>query len=356
MITISLCMIVKNEESVLARCLRCAAQIADEIIIVDTGSTDATKQIAREFTPHIYDFPWQDDFSAVRNFSFSKATREYIMWLNADDIIDEENIRLLQELKETLDPSVDAVMMRYNADFDSRGLPAFTYFRERLLRRDKGYLWQEPVHEYINIRGNIRQYEIAVNHGKKEHPHSTCNLDIYEKRITGGQPLSPRATYYYARELRTHGQSEEAIRYYRKFLNLPGICREEAVWASADLSDCLLRTGQEEAALDALFLSFNRDLPRAEILCRIGAIYFDRQDREKAIFWYEFALEVPRPKGWGFQSEAYWGYIPHMRLCELYDHIHNWDEAIRHHKAAKAIQPDHPAVLYKEAYFCCKAS
>ena len=75
MITISLCMIVKNEEKVLARCLDSIADLMDEIIIVDTGSSDNTKEIAKKYTDKIYDFAWIDDFSAARNYSFSKATK-----------------------------------------------------------------------------------------------------------------------------------------------------------------------------------------------------------------------------------------------------------------------------------------
>ena len=74
MVTISLCMIVKDEEEILARCLDCVADLMDEIIIVDTGSTDKTKEIARRYTDKIYDFKWENDFSAARNFAFSKAT------------------------------------------------------------------------------------------------------------------------------------------------------------------------------------------------------------------------------------------------------------------------------------------
>ena len=74
MITISLCMIVKNEEDVLDRCLSSVAKAVDEMIIVDTGSTDQTRAIAARHQAEIYDFPWIDDFAAARNYSFDQAS------------------------------------------------------------------------------------------------------------------------------------------------------------------------------------------------------------------------------------------------------------------------------------------
>ena len=88
---ISLCMIVRNEEEVIERCLKSICDLVDEIIIVDTGSTDKTKQIVSKYTDKIYDFEWVNDFAKARNYSFSKATKDYILWLDADDVILEED-------------------------------------------------------------------------------------------------------------------------------------------------------------------------------------------------------------------------------------------------------------------------
>jgi glycosyltransferase involved in cell wall biosynthesis len=101
MITISVCMIVKDEEDVLERALSSIKDIADEIIIVDTESTDMTKEIAAKFTDKIFDFEWCDDFSKARNYSFSKATQDYCMWLDADDVLLEADQKELMKLKET---------------------------------------------------------------------------------------------------------------------------------------------------------------------------------------------------------------------------------------------------------------
>ena len=142
MASVSLCMIVRNEEQVLGRCLSCVKDFADEIIIVDTGSTDKTKEIASLFTNQIYDFPWIDDFAAARNFAFLKGTGDYLFWLDADDVITEEEQKKLMKLKMRLDQEkTDVVMMKYAVGYDGSGSPSFFFYRERLLRRCERAVW-----------------------------------------------------------------------------------------------------------------------------------------------------------------------------------------------------------------------
>ena len=108
--TISLCMIVKNEEIHIARCLESVADLVDEIIIVDTGSTDRTVDIVSKYTSKIYSYPWKDDFSAARNESFSKATMDYCMWMDADDVLEDSEKDKFLQLKQSLPPDTDMVM------------------------------------------------------------------------------------------------------------------------------------------------------------------------------------------------------------------------------------------------------
>ncbi len=91
MSTISLCMITKNEEHFLEQCLNSVKELVDEIIIVDTGSTDQTKEIASKFTDKIYDFQWCDDFSAARNESLKHAAKDWILVLDADEVISKQD-------------------------------------------------------------------------------------------------------------------------------------------------------------------------------------------------------------------------------------------------------------------------
>ena len=109
MAEISLCMIVRDERETLARCLDSVKEAVDEIIIVDTGSKDETREIARRYTPHVYDFFWKDDFSAARNESFAHATRDFLMWLDADDVV--ENAEALVRFKRDVLDHYDCVTL-----------------------------------------------------------------------------------------------------------------------------------------------------------------------------------------------------------------------------------------------------
>lgn len=126
MITINLCMIVKNEADVLERCLSSVKNIVDEINIIDTGSTDQTKEIAAPYTDRIFDFEWIDDFSEARNFSFKQVTKNYILWLDADDILLEKDQIKLIKLKKEANPSFDAMSMDYHLSFDEDGNVTFS--------------------------------------------------------------------------------------------------------------------------------------------------------------------------------------------------------------------------------------
>ncbi len=97
MVKLSLCMIVKNEEVFLEQCLQSVQGLVDEIIIVDTGSTDKTKEIAAKFTDKLFSFTWCDDFAAARNESLKHATGDWIIYLDADELIEQKDFQKIKE-------------------------------------------------------------------------------------------------------------------------------------------------------------------------------------------------------------------------------------------------------------------
>ena len=177
MVSVSLCMIVKDEEAVLSRCLTSVGDFADEIIIVDTGSKDRTKEIAGRFTDKIYDFAWRDDFAAARNFAFEKGTGDYLFWLDADDVIPREELTKLMDLKASLEePLPDVVMMNYAVGFDESGRPVFSFFRERMIKRGPNAVWQGRIHEVIPPFGTVIKKEITKEIQSMFRPNMTLSI------------------------------------------------------------------------------------------------------------------------------------------------------------------------------------
>lgn len=350
--TISLCMIVKNEEAQLARCLSSVRGIADEILITDTGSTDATKEIARQFTDKVFDFPWEDDFSKARNASFAHASMEYILWLDADDVLLEDDRKKLKALKESLDGTVDAVMMQYHTGFDAAGNVTFRYYRERLVKRARHFVWKEPVHEYLEVYGKVIQSAIAVTHQKLKSAVPGRNLAIYERILAEGGALSPRGLYYYARELKDSRQYEKSAHFFEQFFDGGKGWVEDQITACESLAVCYAQMGQREKQLQALTRSFVYDTPRAELCCALGYAWKAAGDYQKAAFWFRLALTLQKPKNcWGFLREDCWGYIPCMELTVCYDQLGMPDTAEQCNELAAQFKPDDAAVQYNRTYF-----
>lgn len=352
MLTISLCIIVKNEEEVLGRCLDSIKQVVDEIIIVDTGSTDKTKDVARRYTDKIYDFIWVDDFSAARNFAFEKATKDYIFWMDADDILLPDDIDKFKKLRYELTWDTDVVMMLYNTGFDEQGRTVFSYYRERLSKRSCKFKWQEPVHEYLQTGGKIINATVCITHAKNKEKINSRNLEIYENLINKGEKLSPRGNYYYARELKDNKRYEDAITMFSQFLELGLGWVEDNITACSELARCYQLTNNSRKALDALMHSFYYDTPRAEQCCQIGYYFKEQNKYRQAAFWFELALKINKPNdSWGFYQEDCWGFIPNIECSVCYDKLEDYEKAEQFNDNAALIKPDAPSVLYNKKYF-----
>ena len=345
MISVSLCMIVKNEEDVLERCLTSAAALADEIIIVDTGSTDRTKEIAARFTSLIFDFPWRDDFAAARNESFAHASMDYCMWLDADDVLLEADQAAFLALKETLDPAVSVVMAPYHTGFDEGGRVTFSYYRERLIKNRAGMRWEGAVHEAVTPVGQIFYGDFAVTHRKTRPSDPDRNLRIYQAQLNAGKILEPRHQFYYGRELYYHRRWEEALTVFEAFLEDGRGWVENNIDACCHCAYCQEQMGQPEAALAALLRTFVYDRPRAEVCCEL-------ERYGQAAYWYALALICPRDdRRGGFVCPDCYGYLPYIQLCVCYSRMGDQERAERFNELAAACKPNDPAVTHNRAYF-----
>ncbi|MEG0260292.1 MAG: glycosyltransferase family 2 protein, partial [Lysinibacillus sp.] len=329
MISICLCMIVKNEEDVIGRCLESVKDLVDEINIVDTGSTDNTKKIVESFTDRIFDFQWIDNFAAARNHSFQQATKEYILWLDADDVFSAEDQEKFKALKESLTTDIDAVSMNYNLSFDEEGNVSSSLRRYRLVKREKQFQWIGAVHEYLSVGGNLYNSDVAVSHLPLSHDHNR-NIEIYNQLVESGEELSPRDTVYYANELVDHAQYDKAIFYYEQFLTSKLGWVEDNIRSCFRLADCYSHLKDKENYLSSILRSFEYDIPRPEACCRLGYYFMEQFKNHEAIHWYEQALLVKQNPHSPFQNNTFTTWLPHLQLCVLYDRLKQYDIAQAH--------------------------
>ncbi|MHA2854963.1 glycosyltransferase [Paenibacillus lautus] len=353
MIAISLCMIVKNEEHHLNRCLSRITDIVDEIVIVDTGSTDRTKEIARSFQAVVYDFEWIDNFAAARNFAFSKASQDYILWLDADDVLLEEDRLKLIALKENLTPDIDSVTMLYHLSSDEFGNVTFRLRRNRLVKRSRGFRWIGPVHEYLEVYGHVLNSDVAITHLSSNHdPDTGRNLRIYVQREAAGESFTPRDLFYYANELKDHRLFEKAIDYYERFLHTEKGWVEDVLSACSRLSDCHHELGNGQAAFESSLRSLQYAPPRAEFCCRIGYHFLEKNQYDTAIYWYKLATELELPPDYmGFHNPSFSTWLPHLQLAVCYDRIGAYALANQHNEKALAYRPGDETMLANQEYF-----
>jgi hypothetical protein len=343
-------MIVRNEEKSLGRCLSSVADIVDEMVIVDTGSTDRTKQIAASFGAHIYDFEWIQDFAAARNYSFSQATCEYILWLDADDVIEETDRERFKALKASLSSEYHSVSMTYILSADDDGKPLVTLRRNRLLRRDCQFQWIGAVHEYVEITPPTLQSDVCVTH-KKDKEYTERNLLIYRKMKAEGQKFSPRDRLYFANELYDHAHYQEALENYKLFLSEGEGWIEDNIQACIRMADSYGALGEKNKQLQSLCRTFDYDLPRSEACCKIGYYFMELQQVEKAVYWFEIAVSLPKRNDLGMENESTRTWLSHLQLCVCYDKLGDHKYADYCNEVALAQYPAHPSAQYNRNYY-----
>lgn len=349
MFTISVCMIVKNEEKVIERVLGCAKKFADEIIIVDTGSHDNTIELAQKYADKIEYFKWCNDFSKARNYSFSFATCDYVMWLDADDYITQSNIDKIKELKKR-DMTTDVFMFKYLAGFDENGVSNFEFFRERLLKRANNYVWAGFVHEAIPPWGKIEKCNIEIEHRKLDRHDPKRNLLLYRYAMKNNVKFEPREQYYYSRELYYNGYYKKAIKEFSKYLKMNDTFTVNVAGAYLMLADCECLLKRPKRALKVMFECIKHLLPTAEMCCKLGQIYQMMNLTSQSIFWYKSAF-VCEKQIEGFVNPDFERFYPALNLVVLYDSIGDVQKAYEFHNIAKKIKPKHSAVIYNEEYF-----
>lgn len=288
-------MIVKNEEAVLRRCLDSLTDIADEIIIADTGSTDNTKNIALEYTCNVYDYKWTGDFAAARNFVASKATKEYIYTADADEYLDEENREKVKRLKSILLHEIEIVQMLYCTPPELSTVYNYEKeYRPKLYKRLREFTWIDPIHETLRIDPVVYDSEIEVQHRPVSN-HAGRDLDAFASMFKEGRKLSKKLHHMYAMELFRSGTDKDfcnAAGTFMLTMEQDGRSMDEVKEAMCVLAR-YYRIKNDIAGFFGYALKDSITEPCAEICCELGMYYESTGDYKEASIWYQNALSEP---------------------------------------------------------------
>lgn len=357
MTTIGLSMIVKDEEELLARCLRSVMPYVDEIIIVDTGSTDRTMETARSFGAEVYEREWTDDFGVARQESLDLVKSDWAFWLDADDLL--FGGEKLQEMIAEAHPDVSVFYWQYLLGKEVTGDPTFTYWRERCVRNDGSFRWAGVAHEVLVCPGPSEQIwypYITVEHHPKSlrEGRGPRNLRIMEKSIQRkGDKAEPRDLFYYARELKDSGHLEKSLEVFQRYCEV-STWDDERYQASLDIGEIYLRLNNiHKARVTYLSGIMIRPLwPNAYYqLARLS--YFEKK-MEEVIHWTEIARRLNFPDTQLFVDRKSLTFDWIIYYTNALHEIGEIEEAYLWTEAALKIDPQDGMHLHNLEYFASK--
>lgn len=224
---ISACLIVKNEKDHIRDVLSSLNDF-DEIVVVDTGSSDNTVEIAREFTEKVFtDYIWNDDFAEARNHALSKCTGDWILSIDGDEILEEGGSEKVRKIIENagVDELTFSVKMKAKGTGALHNLP-------RLFRNDGSVSWKGAAHETLSpTQANRTDIEITYGSSTAHALDPDRMLRILQKQVDS-ENGTPRDLYYYSREFYYRGRYAEAAKLFEEYLTI-------ATWIPEKADACL---------------------------------------------------------------------------------------------------------------------
>jgi glycosyltransferase involved in cell wall biosynthesis len=310
LVTISLCLIAKDEEAFLARCLESARAYVDEIIVVDTGSTDRTVEIARRFGAKVFFYAWDGSFATARNVALDHATSEWILSLDADEVLEPTAGSRLREIVSEPSPRLRAygILIRNLHDREDVEL-VYNSFSKRLFPRHPRIRWTRTIHKQItHLDGDgaldyVQTDEIALTHfGYLQDPWTRKgkklrNADMLLQAIAA-DPTDPFNYYNMGQEHYSNrdyptalGYFEQAIQRARGWTRIPSyLAYAYALAAGACVEtrelDKGIAVGEEGASI----------FEYADLFCNLGSCYLLKGSYERAAHYYERAHALNRNK------------------------------------------------------------
>lgn len=336
-------MIIKDEEQYLEKCLKKALDYVDEIVIVDTGSTDKSKTIAKGYTDKIYDFEWCNDFSKARNFSLSKATHDWVLILDADEMVLEFNeIKIEEFIKSHNKEKIVGRIKITNLFEDNNEIKKSTVYVSRLFNR-KSFYYEGPIHEQIMAKDKskyiVKNTAIVVEHlGYLDEIMN--KKDKYARNITllkGALKDNKRDPYYHYQLGKSYYKAQQYKIADESFKKAISLCKNFKYEYAQDLVEshgyALLKCGKYVEAMELKGYQKEYDhSPDYNFI--MGLIYMNNGKFQKAIDSFQKCIGKHEGKVEGINS-----YQPNYNIGVIYQTLGHTQEAITFYKKCGNYSP-----------------
>ena len=322
---ITLCMIVRDEEACLRESVESCQADFDELVIVDTGSTDGTVALAEELGARVEHFVWCNDFSAARNYAADQCETDWVLTIDADEV-------LAPECRGAARAAVVAApdnISQISPLLTSAHKPRTQHYASKLYRRSRCH-WERPSHNTLVVDDgqSLRLPDLRLVHdrGRRDAEKRQQRNDQRDKmnesnfrRLTDENPADTRSAFYLAMTLGEAGKHDEALIAWGRYLEI-GKWGEERYEARRLMADCYLALNQTDEAVRQLILAHETEPRRAEAAIDLGDMYAQGGAHLRAQFWYQVAAGLPAPLESGcclFTTAECYGAWPYLRLAQL---------------------------------------
>lgn len=361
---LSICIITKNEEQNITRCLQCLTPYDFEIVVIDTGSTDGTRAVACNYTDHVYNFPWCDDFAAAKNFAISKATNPYVMVLDSDEFVEQIDVPELERLL-VQNPSAVGRIQRRNT-FTRKGKQQENReWINRIFAKDK-FHYEGRIHEQVTaLDGSdyeMYQAPVVIEHTGYDLPEegrrekAQRNIRLLEQELE--RLLRENGVSSVEEDIEKHGiadKSGEQISYILYQLGKGYYMSEDYATAcgyfsqglSYDLNPkleyvidmvetygyALINSGQAESALffENIYNEFGDS---ADFKFLMGLIYMNNARFKDAVAEFLKATQYQECRNQGANS-----YSAFYNIGVIYECLGNMEEARKYYEKCGEYEP-----------------
>jgi 2-polyprenyl-3-methyl-5-hydroxy-6-metoxy-1,4-benzoquinol methylase/glycosyltransferase involved in cell wall biosynthesis len=382
--TLSVCLIARDAADQLDVCLKSLVGHAQEIIVVDTGSLDNTKEVAARNGAKVFDYnpstnpssfirddettkappPYTGDwiladFCGARNFSFEKATQDYILWVDSDDTFEgaSELPGILQDMEAN---KIEAGWLLYNYSFNDEGKPNCQLWRERIVRRGINAKWHNAIHELILLPSTTRvqyYYNALVVHHRDHaaaksrriaHRNYKVLRRVFEQEEKKGD-FDARTLFYLGNETRFLNLQESAS-YYERYLKLSGWPMERAV-ARILLGQIYEAVGEREAAFKSYASAVVDDLSNPDGWLALGRLSYFKEEWQRSVEYYERGLSLGNPTSAIMYNPLERTYYPHEFYNVALNKVGRVKDALASCDAGLAVNPNNTNLQFNKKLY-----